>query len=75
MIKSSPDVQMALDEFNKINSTKFWWAALDIQFIPFRYIRLKTGVILSDGQREQAIATYDFSIREGLVIRSVNVHS
>lgn len=72
---NAPYIAEAINDCNKMNTDR-QWARLEI--LPFKnetICRLEYGAIHSNGQRERAIGTWNYSMRDGtvVVVRSVHV--
>ena len=74
-MESPDDVALALVHKNEINSDPHKWAALEIlQFEHYRVVRLDIGAIHTDGTKERAIVSRHYSINDGEVVITIQVH-
>lgn len=74
--RMSPDVALALQHFHEINSDPKRWASLDMsQFENHRVVRLNIGMIHSDGSKESHIVSRNYTVVDGKVVISIQVHA
>lgn len=72
----TPDyIAEAIKDCDKMNTDRQW---AELEIIPFKgysACRVRYGTIHSNGMRETAIGTYDYSMRDGkvVVVRSAHV--
>ena len=73
---SEPDIALALQHRDEINSNPRQWASLEInQFENYRNVLLHIGNIHTNGQKESASVTRSYSIWDGEVVINVQVHA
>jgi len=73
-LQSSPDVALALEHWELVNSIKGQWAALNIQFEPTRRIEMEIGYYNAFEYRERAIATRIYYEENGRATFRVQGH-